>query len=407
VKLAFVVQRYGASIAGGSEAHCRALARRLSPRHDITILTTSATDYVTWANALPPGETRDGEVRVIRFPVRRPRRLKTFADISDEVFDGFASREQQEGWFRENGPDSPSLLDYLREHGRDFDLVLFWTFRYAPSYFGVPLVADRAILVPTAEEDQAIGLEVLEDFFRKPAGYLFLTPEEAALVSARAGRQLEPSATIGVGLEPVVPPTDADGALLAAAGIPEEYVLYLGRVDRNKGCHALLEYFEDYAVSPNAATLVLAGPAKMDVPHHPRIRALGYVADDLRRALLERARALVVPSRYESLSIVLLEAWNHGVPALVNAECRVLRGQVERANGGLAYRSAGEFREGLEYLLRHSAERIAFGRQGLAYVEREYRWPIVLARLEGLLQRVHDRQAAGDAHGTGGGAHGV
>ena len=413
MRLAFVVQRYGASIAGGSEAHCRSLAQHLCLHHDITILTTCATDYVTWANALRPGETRDGRVRVIRFPVRRSRRLKTFADISDEVFDGFASRERQEEWFRENGPDCPALLDHLRDRGTSFDLVIFWTFRYAPSYFGVPLVADRAVLVPTAEEDQAVRLEVLEDFFRKPAGYLFLTPEEAELVAARAGRRLEPSATIGVGLEPVAPPAAADAALLAHAGIPEEYVLYLGRVDRNKGCHTLLEYFEEYAVSPTAATLVLAGPAKMDVPSHPRIRALGYVADDLRRALLSRARALVVPSRYESLSIVLLEAWNHGVPALVNAECRVLRGQVERANGGLAYRSAGEFREALDYLLCHPAERAAFGRQGLAYVEREYRWPTVLARVEDLLRRVlpagaspeaaYDRPPAGDGHGTGGG----
>jgi glycosyltransferase involved in cell wall biosynthesis len=75
------------------------------------------------------------------------------------------------------------------------------------------------------------------------------------------------------------------------------------------------------------------------------------------------------------------------VPALVNAECHVLRGQIERANGGLSYRSLSEFREGLEYLLSHSDERAAFGRQGLAYVEREYRWPTVLERVERLLRR--------------------
>src|SRR6187397_1308998 len=51
VKLAFVVQRYGDQIAGGSEAHCRELARRLAPTHDVTVLTTCATDYVTWANS--------------------------------------------------------------------------------------------------------------------------------------------------------------------------------------------------------------------------------------------------------------------------------------------------------------------------------------------------------------------
>lgn len=387
MKLAFVVQRYGADIAGGSEAHCRELAERLAPHHDITVLTTTARDYVTWENAYPAGTTTERGVRVIRFPVAQPRRLKEFADISDEVFDGPASLERQEAWFRANGPDAPALLDYLREHGRGFDRVLFWTFRYAPSFFGLPLVADRAVLLPTAEDDPAVQMPILEPFFQRPAGYLFLTPEEAALVSSRAGTLPQPSATIGLGLEPArsAPPRTA----LAALHLPGDYVLYLGRVDRNKGCHTLLEYFEAYAASHDSPTLVLAGPAKLRIPDHPRIRALGYVSDDVREALLAHARALVVPSPFESLSIVLLEAWNHGVPALVNARCQVLAGQVNRANGGLYYRSAAEFSEALSYLLTHERERQAFGRQGLAYVEREYRWATVIARVEALLRQTH------------------
>jgi glycosyltransferase involved in cell wall biosynthesis len=385
VKLAFVVQRFGADIAGGSEAHCRELARRLSPVHDITVLTTCARDYVSWANAYPAGESRDDGVRVLRFPVARQRRIKAFADLSDEVFDGGASPARQRQWFLENGPDVPALLDHLRAHGRDYDLVLFWTYRYAPSYFGLPLVADRAVLLPTAEEDPAITLEVLEEFFRTPAGYLFLTPEEEALVSARAGRSLTPSAVIGIGLNPS---PASSRAPLEPLGIDGEYALYLGRVDRNKGCHTLLEYFAEYASSGAPLTLVLAGPAKMQIPAHPQVRALGYVPDDVRDALLAHARALIVPSPFESLSIVLLEGWNRAVPALVNGRCQVLGGQVRRANGGLVYRSAAEFRECLDYLLTHPAERDAFGRQGLAYVEREYRWPTVLARVEDLLERV-------------------
>ena len=130
----------------------------------------------------------------------------------------------------------------------------------------------------------------------------------------------------------------------------------------------------------------------MPIPTHPRIRALGYVSEDVRDALLATARALIVPSPFESLSIALLESWNHGVPALVNGRCRVLNGQVRRANGGLVYRSAGEFGESLDYLLTHPAERDALGRQGLAYVEREYRWPTVLARVESLLAAVRARR---------------
>ena len=402
MKLAFVVQRYGADIAGGSEGHCRALASRLSgsgggsvepsSAYDITVLTTCARDYVTWRNAYPAGESRDGDVRVVRFPVAHPRRLKRFADLSDEVFDGAAARARQHEWFRENGPDAPGLLDHLATHGRSYDVVLFWTFRYATSYFGLPRVADRAILLPTAEEDPAIRLDVLEEFFRRPAGFLFLTPEEHNLVAARAGRLQQPSATIGTGLDEAgSPPSD----LVQALGVRGDYVLYLGRLDRNKGCHTLFEYFQEYAASVEAPTLLLAGPAMMQVPSHPKIRALGYVSDNLRESLLAYARALIVPSRYESLSIVLLEAWNHAVPALVNAECAVLAGQVRRANGGLWYRSAAEFRETLDYLVRNRAARDRLGRQGLAYVEREYRWPTVLARVTSVV-------SAGAAGGSSG-----
>jgi glycosyltransferase involved in cell wall biosynthesis len=387
VKLACVVQRFGAGIAGGSERHCRELAIRLSGRHDVTVLTTCAADYVTWANEFPAGESVDGPVRVRRFPVRQARRLKRFADVSDEVFDGASPEATQLEWFQENGPDCPDLLDHLRTDGRGYDLVLFWTFRYAPSFFGVPLVRDRAVLLPTAEEDRAIDLSVLAGFFQLPAGFLFLTPEEETLVSTRAGRPLTPAAIIGMGLEPSAP------APPAPLPVSEPYLLYLGRVDRNKGCDTLLEYFMEYAATCQGLSLVLAGPAKMQIPAHPRVHALGRVPDGVRDALLSSATALVVPSPFESLSIVLLEGWNRAVPAIVNGHCAVLKGQVRRANGGLYYRSSAEFAEAVETLRAHDAGRRALGAQGLAYVEREYRWPTVLARVERLLGQVRSSSA--------------
>jgi len=392
VNLACVIHRYGPDIAGGSEAHCRQLAERLATHHRVTVLTTRARDYVTWANAYSEGQARMGGVDVIRFPVKRPRRLKVFADLSDEVFETRSPADRQEAWFRENGPDVPALLDHLRSHGAGYDLVLFWSYRYYTSYFGLPLVAERAVLVPTAEEDPAIGLDVLEPYFGKPAGYLFLTPEEEALVSRRAGRALFPAAIVGSGLEPA-PPRLGRGPL-DALGIPPTFLLYVGRIDRNKGCHTLFEYFMQHLDEGGAdTTLVLAGPAKIPVPAHPRIRALGFVDEPVRDALLAHARALVVSSPYESLSIALLEAWNHGVPALVNGDCRVLQGQVTRANGGLYYRSAKEFSEALTWLLTHEDHARTLGAQGLAYVNGEYRWPVVMERTERLLAEVRARRS--------------
>ena len=384
MKLALVIHRYGADFAGGSEAHCRQLAERLTANHDVTVLTTCARDYVTWANAYPPGASDVNGVRVLRFPVARTRDLKAFAQISDEVFDGPSEPRRQEDWFRANGPDAPALLDHLRDEGAQYDLVLFWAFRYAGTFFGLPLVQDRAVLVPTAEDDPAIWLDVAEEYFRRPAAYLFLTPEEQALVSRRSGQPLAPAAVIGAGLDPAAPAPDR--AALDALGLPRDFVLYLGRVDRNKGCYTLFEYFiEHLAEGGPDTTLVLAGPATIPVPGHPRIRALGFVDDAVRDALLAHARAMVVPSPYESLNIALLEGWNHGVPALVNADCAVLDGQVRRAHGGLAYRSAREFSAGLTWLLTRPEKARAVGAQGRAYVEQEYRWPTVMQRVEALL----------------------
>lgn len=386
MKIACVVHRYGLDIAGGSETHCRHLAERLASRHDVTVLTTCARDYVSWANAYPPGETTIGPVRVHRFPVARTRRIDRFREISERVFSGPASEQEEEEWFRENGPEVPELLAYLRDHGRDFDRILFWSFRYAPVFFGLPLVADRAILVPTAEEDPAIRLDVLSRFFAQPRGYLFLTPEEQQLIQQRVPGELPPSTTIGSGLDPAA--GGNDGAL-AGFDIPRPYALYLGRVERNKGCETMLAFFERYlADGGTPVPLVLAGPLFIPVPPHPLIKPLGFVPDAAREALLAEARVLVMPSPYESLSMVLLEAWNHAVPALVNGRCQVLKGQVRRANGGLYYDHVGEFSEGLRWFLEQPEKARRLGEQGRGYVEREYRWPTVMSRVEAFLASV-------------------
>jgi glycosyltransferase involved in cell wall biosynthesis len=382
MKLACVIHRFGADIAGGSESHCRVVAEHLALTHDVTILTTCAKDHVTWKNHYPRGESQVGPLSVLRFPVARQRDLHRFMDISDLVFADRASPAEQEQWFRENGPDAPELLDHLRRHGAEYDRLLFWSYRYYHSYFGVPLVAARAVLVPTAEEDPLIRVDALDQLFALPAGYVYLTPEEAEIVGARAPART-PSAIIGCGLDPVARAPDM--SRLDDLGIEDPFVLYLGRIDPNKGCAALIRNFLRYVALGRPIQLVMAGPSSMEVPDHASIRALGFVEDEVRDALLARARVLVMPSPFESLSMVLLEAWNHGLPVLVNARCRVTRGQTVRADGGLYYRNVAEFEAALEYLLSHDETRRRLGAQGRAYVDREYRWPTVMAKLETLL----------------------
>jgi glycosyltransferase involved in cell wall biosynthesis len=379
-----VIHRFGADIAGGSEAHCRGIAERLAERHDVTVFTTTARDHVTWKNELPPGVTRDGRIEIRRFPVERMRSIPRFSELSEIVFSGAGSEEDQHQWFRENGPQSPQLVDDLAANAHRFDRILFWSFRYYQSYFGVPRVGERAVLVPTAEDDPVMRLDVLERLFALPSGFVFLTPEEKTLVERRAAAPLAPSCIVGTGLNPAAPVAVAPPAGLDLA---PPFILYLGRIDPNKGCGTLVRHFlrfiEDGQPGP---PLVMAGPANMPLPEHPRIRRLGFVDETTRSWLLRQASVLVVPSLYESLSIVLLEAWNCGVPALANGRCAVLAGQIARANGGLCYRSYDEFAAALTYLASHPEQARQLGRQGLAYVDREYRWPRVMGSLESFLE---------------------
>ena len=251
MKLACVVQRYGAEVTGGSERHCRVIAEHLASRHDVTVLTSCAQDYVTWRNVYPAGATRVGPVTVLRFPVARQRHLGRLADISKIVFTTRSSPEEQERWFVENGPEVPGLIEHLRQHGAEYDRILFWTYRYYQTFFGLPLVADRAILVPTAEEDPLIWVDVIDRLFSLPIGYLFLTPEEAQLVRGRASRPLAPSCVIGCGVDPAPPHVkDVD---LARIGVTDPFILYLGRIEPNKGCGTLLEYFDKYLESARPA----------------------------------------------------------------------------------------------------------------------------------------------------------
>jgi glycosyltransferase involved in cell wall biosynthesis len=382
MRLACVIHRFGADIAGGSEGHCRLIAEHLAASHDVTIITTCAHDHITWSNHYPAGESRVGPLRVLRFPVARQRQMRRFMDLGDRVFADRATPEEQEQWFRENGPDTPDLLEHLGRHGADYDRVLFWSYRYYDAYFGLPIVADRSVLVPTAEQDPLIHVDVLSRFFALPKGFLFLTPEEEALVATRAPAG-KPSAVIGCGLDPSS--GRANLSRLDGLQLADPFVLYLGRIDPNKGCQALIRHFLRYAETGRSVQLVMAGPASMPIPEHPLIRPLGFVDEEVRDALLRKARALIMPSPFESLSMVLLEAWNHGLPALVNARCNVLRGQVERANGGLHYGNRIEFIAALDYLLDHPDIARRLGQQGLAYVDREYRWPIVMEKIERLL----------------------
>ena len=390
MRLCFVIQRYGLEVAGGSELHCRWLAGRLGARHDVGIVTTCALDYLEWGNHYPPGDDVVDGLPVRRFPVRRPRSERRFALVSDLVFHEEHTLDEERRWVEENGPYAPELVAALPGL-RDVDLFVFYSYRYYHTFFGLPKVAARAVLVPTAEEDPAVELPVFGDLFRAPRGIIYLTPEERSLVQGVSANEAVPNVVVGSGIN--VPPGWQAVDARARFRLPERYLLYVGRIDRNKGVDRL---FADYRRLreewPDAPPLVLVGRPALEIPEHPAIRHLGFVSEEEKFALLAGCDVLLMPSPYESLSVIVLEAWAMGRPVLVNSACRVLEGQCVRSGGGLFYRGYAEFASALRRLGAHAGLRQALGAAGRAYVQREYDWDVVEDRTSRFLEELTRRE---------------
>jgi glycosyltransferase involved in cell wall biosynthesis len=380
------VQRYGLEVAGGSELHCRWLAGRLARHHDVRVVTTTALDYLEWKNHYPAGDSVVDGLPVRRFVVDRPRVDAVFSRVSDRVFHEPHTLADEREWVVENGPVCPQLVAALPAMA-DVDLFVFYSYRYYQSFFGVPAVRDRAVLVPTAEDDAAIDLPVFRPLFQAPRGIVYLTPEERALVQRVSGNQGVPDVIVGSGIN--VPSGWRDVDARARFDLPPRYLLYAGRIDRNKGVDVLFRHYLALAASwPDLPPLVLVGTRALPVPDHPKIRHLGFVSEEEKFAVLAQCDVLLMPSALESLSVIVLEAWAMGRPVLVNAACHVLEGQCVRSGGGLFYRGEPEFAAALRRLVEDAPMRAALGAAGQSYVRREYDWDVVEGRTSAFLERL-------------------
>ena len=381
MKILVVVQRYGAEVVGGSEAHARVVAHRLAMVNEVEVATTNALDYWTWAPHFAVGASMDGPVRVRRFAVTGTR-SPTFKDAEQHVLFEPHTLADEQRWLAMQGPHTPDLLEFLHREGKTYDAILFYTYIYEPTAAGLPLVPERAALISTAHDEEPLRLVPYRALFQLPRAFGFLTPEERDLVHARFRNEHIPSEVLGIGLEP--PPWHDPEPFRERYAPRGPLVAYLGQVSEGKGVNELIADWTRYRESGGAGSLVLAGTTRMAIPQRDDIVSLGRVSDEAKFALLEAADVLVLPSHLESLGIVLLEAWQVGTPCLVSAKNKITTGQVGRADGGIAYGRDG-FGPALSAVL---AKRDELGASGHAYVERECAWPAFDARLEQLVHLV-------------------
>ena len=377
-RVAFVVQRYGLEVCGGAELHCRWVAEHLAKYFAVEVLTTCALEDVSWANYYPPGRTEVGGVAVCRFPVDRLRRHRTVDALSRRVFGGAHTYLDELDWVRMVGPHSSRLLSHLAAHRDDYDLVVFFSYQYFTTVFGLPIVPERAALVPTAHDDPNIRLDVYNPVFHLPRLIIYNTDTERTMIEWRFRNRHVPGIVVGTGIEaPALPPDPAD--FRRRHGLDGPFILSIGRIEPSKGSDTLFGHFARYKDSGRGGDLrlVLMGRAGVPIPRRDDLVYLGFVPEEDKFAGIAACSLVVLPSEYESLSMANLEAWMMGKPVLANGLCQVLRDNCVKANGGLYFAAYEEFAEALDLLLSEPELGRKLGESGRRYFEEHYSWEAI------------------------------
>jgi glycosyltransferase involved in cell wall biosynthesis len=377
MKIAFVVQRYGKEVMGGSELHCRLIAERMvEAGFECTVYTTTSKDYITWKNEYSPGESLLNGVRIKRYPVDRERDIQSFNEYSDWIFFNDHTKEDEWEWMEKQGPASSSLLDALENEERQHDLFIFFTYLYYNTYWGLKRIKGKKVLVPTAHDEPALYLNIMKEVFSAPDVFMFNTESEKNMLSRLFSFEGKYQETVGVGVE--IPERPDLREFFSKHGVKIPYILYAGRIEPGKGCSELIEYYLRFYRRNPKLTLLLIGKLLMELPPHPGIRYLGFVSPEDKNAAMQGALASIHPSYLESLCMAALESMAIQTPIIVQERTDPLKHHCIDGKAGLYYSNFQEFVASLRLFLEDEKLREIMGKNGFAYVKNNYSWPKVM-----------------------------
>ena len=213
------------------------------------------------------------------------------------------------------------------------------------------------------------------------------------MIQTATGNHEVPSVVVGVGSD--VPQNPQPARFRQKHNIRGPFAVYVGRIDQNKGCKELFEFIQGYLRdTAGKLTLVLIGNSLLPIPDHPRIRHLGFLDDTDKFDAMAAAELLIMPSYYESLSMVALEAWALGKPVLVNGKCDVLKGQCVRSNAGLYYENYFEFAETLRAIEQNRWLSATLGRNGRQFFRDHYDWTVIERKYLDMFKRLQQETPA-------------
>ncbi len=382
-KVAFVVQRYGSEVVGGAEGLAREIAILMHDLWDITVLTTCAQSYLTWADHYPAGNQQVDGIKVKRFPVTKPRDMTAFSQTSASIErkSHFLTVEEEQKYFEEQGPLSTELVQHIETNRDQYDFFVFFTYLYYPTAIGASKVADKAYLFSTAHDEPTFYfVRRFAPLFHSLRGIVYLSQAEQDLVNRIY--QVPPQvkqirAGYGVPRPAVLSKADEKACQEKFGHVVDApFFLYLGRASITKRCADLIDGFARMVGDVKIpCRLLFAGPVDMPMPpDREDVISLGIVSEKEKSFLLQRARAVVNPSSLESLSMLILEAWAHETLVIANGQSDVMRNLCDQSRAGLYYFSKATLQGLMAWALTHHHEAKRLGVMGRQYVQAGFDW---------------------------------
>ena len=386
-KIAIINQRYGLEVNGGSELYSRQIAERLIAKYDVEVLTSCAVEYVKWSNYYNEGVEQINGVTVRRFKTLHEREPKVFSALDSMMLSNpHIEEEISEQWIEHMGPYCPELVEYVDKHQDEYEAIIVVTYLYYTAVKSIVRIKNKAIFIPTAHQEPFIHFDMYKKVFGAADAYVFLTDEEKDLVHSIFHNEDVPYEVMGVGVEV---PEVVDSERFKKKYNLDNYLIYVGRIDEGKDCPRLFKYFLEYKRRvKNDLKLVLMGKAVCDIPKSPDIISLGFVSEEDKFDGIKGAKALILPSKFESLSISVLEAMTLSVPVIVNGICDVLKGHCVKSNGGLYYKNYFEFEGCINYMMEHPEEYAIMCKNARKYVEDYFQWDDIMKKFDRIIERV-------------------
>lgn len=397
-KIAIVVQRYGLEINGGAELHARLIAERLNLIYDIEIITTCAIEYEFWDNHYPAGTEIINDIKVRRFLTEK-KDLSRFQKLSKIIYSRFKYNHRKlhffnfpylffkrkkynklsvdfNEWLEVQGPYSKDLIHFIQAHKDNYQAFIFFTYLYHPTNIGITEVAQKSILIPTAHDEPPFYLSGYGTLFSLPKFIMYNMDSEKNLVESVYPQAKKIASEIaGIGFDKITP---------TAFEIPldKKYFIYIGRMEDSKGCNILLDYFSRYIKETAAdVELIFIGQNVQQYKESKNVRFLGFIDENIKNFYLSNAEALIIPSLYESLSMVTLEAMQIGKPVIANKKCDVLKNHIEQSKAGFLFENYNDFRTVIDRTLSlSSSEKNNIAQNGTRYVKNNYDWETIMEK---------------------------